>query len=515
MRVTSARAPTSRTPKRLPEVAMLVIRGLGLACAVAVLASIPGPAAAGPVGGPRKRIAVAEVEIKHGGVVAGTAVASSVQGPPGTVPSSAPPAPAGYAANSSIPSAYPTNPPSPAYPTDPSLPSSYPTSSSVPSSYPTAPSPSGYLASPPTSYPTGSEPSPSSAGGSYGPAQGSSLPGSAPGGAQGGSPAGSLPSSVGGLIPGGGGSVASSVGAGMNAFGIGSPRPASAPPPPPPTTTTLAPANVDVAPSAAAFGTGLTEMLTTALVKTERFIVLERKDLAVIRGEHALGADPVANAEMAARAGKLFGAQALVRAVVTEYGTSASASGVNTRFVPGMDLKRTNSSARVVVDVRIYDAETGQIFASEKAEGTASSSGYGLQVSRQDMNAGGSSLGQTPLGRAAREAIEKAVEFVVDKLAAVPWRGRIAEVDSGPDGTVTSLYLNAGSRVGLKKGDVLEAYDLGRAIVDPETGTVIGRTGGIVGKCRVEEVEPDMSTAVPVSGTRFQKGASVRFLTQS
>jgi curli biogenesis system outer membrane secretion channel CsgG len=256
-------------------------------------------------------------------------------------------------------------------------------------------------------------------------------------------------------------------------------------------------------------------MLTTALVKTERFIVLERKDLAAIRGEHALGADPVANAEMAARAGKLFGAQALVRAVVTEYGTSASASGVNTRFVPGMDLKRTNSSARVVVDVRLYDAETGQIFASENAEGTSSSSGYGLQVSRQDMNAGGSSLGQTPLGRAAREAIEKAVEFVVEKLAAVPWRGRIAEVDSGADGTVTNLYLNAGSRAGLRKGDVLEAFDLGRVIVDPETGTVIGRTGGIVGKCRVEEVEADMSTAVPVSGSRFQKGASVRFLTRS
>jgi hypothetical protein len=186
--------------------------------------------------------------------------------------------------------------------------------------------------------------------------------------------------------------------------------------------------------------------------------------------------------------------------------------GGNTARLPGVDLKRTSNAARVVIDLRIFDAETGQIIASESAEGSSSSSGLGVQVVRDEMTVGRSSFSQTPLGRAARDAIDKAVDIIVEKLDKVPWRGRIAEVDAEPDGTVTALYVNAGSRVGLRRGDVLEAYDLGREIVDPDSGTVIGRTGGIVGTCRIDDVNPEMSVAVPVSGAKFQRGALVRFL---
>jgi hypothetical protein len=255
-------------------------------------------------------------------------------------------------------------------------------------------------------------------------------------------------------------------------------------------------------------------MLVTALVKSERFMVLERKDLMAIRSEQALGLDPIANANLAAKAGKLLGAQALVRAVVTEYGTKSSASGVNTSYLKGVDLKTTSNSAQVVIDIRIFDAETGQVLAADRAEGSSTSRGVGVQVSRDEGNLGHSWMGQTPIGRAARDAVDKAVEIVVQKLESLPWKGRIAELDAGPDGNPTSLYVNAGSRLGMAKGDVLEAYELGRDIIDPDTGTVIGQTGRIIGKCRVQEVNPDMSVAVPVSGTGFQKGAPLRFLSR-
>jgi curli biogenesis system outer membrane secretion channel CsgG len=475
-----------------------------LLVAISLVGAAPSAAhGGGPRGGPRKRVAVTDVDVKVGGVVSGTPVSVNVASPArrrGAVPGASPAAvqtqpsadPWGNPAQSSDPwgnvqqqqnagqVASPQQPSSDPWgnPTQPAAPAAPPGPAAPGASDPwaSATSPTPLPASPPPPAPT----------------QGSTLGGAA--------------NSVGSAISNPAGAVA-----GVFGFG-GSPKPQPVAAPAAGTSRTLTAQTPDAVPPPAAFGAGMTEMLTTALVKADRFIVLERKDLGAIRSEQALGTDPIANADLAAKAGKILGAQALVRAVVTEYGTRSSASGVNSSYLRGVDLSRTSQSARVVVDVRIFDAETGQIMASERAEGSSSSTGLGVQVQRREGNLGTSAFGETPIGSAARDAIEKAVAFIVEKLDKVPWRGRIAEVDAGPDGTPAALYVNAGARIGLRKGDVLEVYSLGRQIVDPDTGTVIGQTGGIIGRCRLEEVNPDMSVAVPVSGAGFQKGANVRFL---
>lgn len=464
---------------------------------IAVAAAVPSRAAGdGPRGGPRKRVVVADVEVKIGDVVSGTPVsvvvarggrrgAGAAPGQPGMPPQSPPPLQQG-AAQFPQPSSDPFgNPPQAAVPAPAAAPAvpgagvpSDPWASSVPATPPPVTPPP--MASPPMTPPPVSPP-----------------PASAPGG----------------LLGSVGSGLSNPAGAVAGVFGLGgSPKRAPVPARTAGAPTTLAAQPPDAVPSPAAFGAGMTEMLTTALVKVDRFVVLERKDLSAIRSEQALGTDSIANAEFAAKAGKLLGAQAMVRAVVTEYGTRSSASGLNSRYVRGMDLTHTSQSARVVVDIRIFDAETGQIMASERAEGSSTSNGLGVQVARREGNLGTSTFGETPLGRAARDAIEKSVAFIVEKLDSVPWKGRIAEIDAGPDGAPTALYVNAGSRMGLKRGDVLEVYSLGRPIVDPDSGAVIGQTGGIIGRCRLQEVSPDMSVAVPVAGTGFQKGAHVRFL---
>jgi hypothetical protein len=67
------------------------------------------------------------------------------------------------------------------------------------------------------------------------------------------------------------------------------------------------------------FGTGLTEMLTTSLVNSNRFILLERKALQDIQSEVMLGSGGAVNSETAAKPGALLGAQALIRGALTEY----------------------------------------------------------------------------------------------------------------------------------------------------------------------------------------------------
>jgi len=261
------------------------------------------------------------------------------------------------------------------------------------------------------------------------------------------------------------------------------------------------------------FGTGLTEILTTALVDTKRFILLERKNLADIQAEHALAQGGAVSADSAPAAGALLGAQALIRGAVTEYSYRVSQTGTSGILRDVAGLSHSTGDAMVALDIRIYDTSTGAILDSVRAEGRAKSSATSVQLKVADLDLGGSAFASSPLGKATREAIEKAVRFICERMEKRPWEGRIAEIEEGDDGSGLTLYLNAGSRAGIKPGDVFEILRPGRPIVNPETKVVIGRTRDKpLGKCRVETVDDEVCTALVLSGAGFEKADIVRYL---
>ncbi|MBK6304463.1 MAG: hypothetical protein IPF47_01605 [Gemmatimonadetes bacterium] len=76
--------------------------------------------------------------------------------------------------------------------------------------------------------------------------------------------------------------------------------------------------SIDIPPPAE-FARGLTEMLTSILVKTGRFVVLERAAMQQIDQEQAIGAAGKTTRESAAKSGGLLGAQALVTGDITGF----------------------------------------------------------------------------------------------------------------------------------------------------------------------------------------------------
>jgi curli biogenesis system outer membrane secretion channel CsgG len=78
-------------------------------------------------------------------------------------------------------------------------------------------------------------------------------------------------------------------------------------------------------------GEGLAEMLTSELVKTGQFIVVERQGLGDVVGEQALGQSGLVRGETVARPGQLLGAQVVVRGAVTEFEEQASGGGAGVR----------------------------------------------------------------------------------------------------------------------------------------------------------------------------------------
>jgi outer membrane protein OmpA-like peptidoglycan-associated protein len=167
----------------------------------------------------------------------------------------------------------------------------------------------------------------------------------------------------------------------------------------------------------------------------------------------------------------------------------------------------------VALDIRIYDASTGQILDSVRADGKAKSSENSATIEVQNNKGSASSFSSTPLGAASREAIAKAVKFICDRMEKRPWEGAIAEIDAEND-KISALYLNAGKRAGIKEGDEFDILRSGRAIVNPETKVVIGRTkDALIGRCKVETVDMDVAIAQPTRGSGFQKGDLIRLST--
>lgn len=265
-------------------------------------------------------------------------------------------------------------------------------------------------------------------------------------------------------------------------------------------------------PPPADFGSGLTEMLTTALVETGRFVLLERKALTDIQAEQALAAGGSVNPASAPPPSQLLGAQALIRGAVTEYTYKRSSVGGNASFLQGIGVGASRAQAAVVLDVRLYEVATGQILDSVKAEGRASASANAVDIDKAGFKMSASGFSQTPLGHATRQAIERAVAFICKRMEELPWEGRIAELDA-ENGQVSSIYINAGSEMGLKVGDNLEILRPGRPIVDPETRLVIGRARDKrLGSCRLETVAKSLAIALPTEGQDFQAGDIVRLI---
>ena len=73
-------------------------------------------------------------------------------------------------------------------------------------------------------------------------------------------------------------------------------------------------------------GAAMTEQLTTALVNTGRFIVLERKALQEVVREQDLGAAGRVSKETAAPVGELTGAEWLIKGAITEYEAKKSST---------------------------------------------------------------------------------------------------------------------------------------------------------------------------------------------
>jgi len=250
-------------------------------------------------------------------------------------------------------------------------------------------------------------------------------------------------------------------------------------------------------------GEGMAEMLTTALVESGQFRVLERQQINDVLGEQDLGAGGRIDAATAAKIGQIIGARYLVYGTVNEFEYQKSGGGGGIR-IKGIRVGASEAKAHIGMDVRIVDAVTGEILFSTRSTADASRSGFKVGYSGADFGADLGAFQKTPLGEATRKAIEQVVDKMTKDFGGeeappppAAWSGSLFVAEGG------ALVIKAGTNDGLKVGDVLTVFRPKTAKVGNEVLTV-GEDR--IGKIRLTSVGPSAASAEVVEGGPFQTG---------
>ena len=241
-------------------------------------------------------------------------------------------------------------------------------------------------------------------------------------------------------------------------------------------------------------GDGMQEILVDRLLATGRFHVVERQDLGAVLQELQFQQNGVTRPQGKVATGRIRNCQYLIKGAVTDFGHLSTNSG----GVSGLSWDIFGGSNRAVMGIVLYviDVESGEIIASENIEESVSAKDLSVKAAYSGISFGGSAFYQTPLGRATRKVVERAVKRITTAIAAQPWQPQIALVQE--DG---SVVINGGRDRGVRSGAEFEVVDAGRPILDPATGDAIGQSAGrSIGRIIVHEVHERYSTATVVIG---------------
>jgi curli biogenesis system outer membrane secretion channel CsgG len=166
-------------------------------------------------------------------------------------------------------------------------------------------------------------------------------------------------------------------------------------------------------------GEGMAEMLTTALVNSNRFIVLERGELGQVLQEQDLAASGRIKKGTEAATGEIEGAELLIVGAITEFEPNAggAAGGL---AVPGFGIGLGVKTAHVALDIRIIDARTSRILAAHTVDGQAQDVGGmgGVAFAHTPLAVGFSSFAKTPMEKAIRLCLQTAVNFIAQQTPA-------------------------------------------------------------------------------------------------
>lgn len=229
------------------------------------------------------------------------------------------------------------------------------------------------------------------------------------------------------------------------------------------------------------------DMITTALVKTNKFDVIERDRLGEIAQEQGIQA---MNEGGFPTGVSVEGVDYILLGAITEYGTKEQAAKFG-------KFGGASETARMAVDVRVIDAHTGSIgFADTISKEVRTGGAFAIE----GVASGGESDSSAALGEVMRVTAKGVTALIVSNIFPI----RVVAVQDNGE-----VMLNYGSAL-LGENDVLDVFTQGEAFVDPDTGEELGREETLAGKLQVTSVQDRFSKATVIEGEGLAKGMLAR-----
>ena len=221
----------------------------------------------------------------------------------------------------------------------------------------------------------------------------------------------------------------------------------------------------------------ITEKLKTALVETHKFEILERQDVDMLLDEMKFSKSSVSD-KKGPKGGKMKGADYMITGEI-----SLIDAGGQARPIPSTDRYNQILSGIIIADIRVIDTQRGVIMTAAKIE--ASSTRRSMSQNPNPPEVDGL-------------FIEDLQRMLVSKMAAKVIETVFPIKVMQQEGNL--VYLNRGEGGGLTVGDQVTAYELGKELIDPDTGERLGSSERPVAIMEVTEVLPKFTKARVIEG---------------
>lgn len=236
----------------------------------------------------------------------------------------------------------------------------------------------------------------------------------------------------------------------------------------------------------------LDSQLTDRVNATRKFEIVSRSDLKDVIKEQELAASGNVDAadKAAAKQFKLAGAKYLLVTSIDDFEDFSE-----TATFEGTGKSATKRLIRLSAIGKIYDSTTGKLL--ESANFQASIKDIAENRSFSTKNA---ELSDELLVAIAKDMAEKIANRVADVVFP-------AKVLIKRDKQIT---INRGDGTSVQVGQVWNVFAVGEELIDPDTKESLGREEVLVGKARITNVQPKLSTAELLEDTGVDKGAVLR-----
>ena len=199
------------------------------------------------------------------------------------------------------------------------------------------------------------------------------------------------------------------------------------------------------------------DILSAKLAASDKFILLERGDLATLLEENKKNGTSLST----------IGADYMIIGSVTQFGRKNTGKS-------GVFSTTKTQTVEAAVSIRLVDVASGLIIYSDEAKGSAE------LTTKTTMGVGGKADYDATLSdKAISEAIGQLVENIINKCTDKPWRTYFLTYDSDAG------IIAGGASQGLAPGDTFDVMSKGKKVKNPQTGIEIELPGKKLGTVTV------------------------------